>query len=55
MLGVSRKLTLFGYLPHTSVWCSPSSRFGNSYNNDERVLAAGYDNGDLKYFDLKSN
>lgn len=30
-------------------------RFGNSYNNDERVLAAGYDNGDLKFFDLKMN
>lgn len=27
--------------------------FGNSYNNQERVVAAGYDNGDLKMFDLK--
>jgi len=33
-------------------WCVG---FGNSYNNDERVIAAGYDNGDLKYFDLKTN
>jgi hypothetical protein len=29
--------------------------FGNSYNNQERVLAAGYDNGDLKIFDLRTN
>lgn len=29
--------------------------FGNSYNNDERCIAAGYDNGDLKLFDLKMN
>lgn len=29
--------------------------FGNSYNNDERYLAAGYDNGDVKWFDLKTN
>lgn len=28
--------------------------FGNSYNSDERVVAAGYDNGDVKMFDLKS-
>ncbi len=29
--------------------------FGNSFNSDERVLASGYDNGDLKLFDLKKN
>ncbi|CAD8146417.1 unnamed protein product [Paramecium pentaurelia] len=28
--------------------------FGNSYN-DERVIACGYDNGDIKLFDLKQN
>ncbi|CAB3364006.1 Hypothetical predicted protein [Cloeon dipterum] len=27
--------------------------FGNSYNSDERVLCSGYDNGDIKMFDLK--
>lgn len=27
--------------------------FGNSYNNEERVVCAGYDNGDLKMFDLR--
>lgn len=27
--------------------------FGNSYNNEERVVAAGYDNGDLKMYDLR--
>ena len=29
--------------------------FGDSYNNDERCLLAGYDNGDLKMFDLRMN
>jgi WD40 repeat protein len=29
--------------------------FGNNYNTEERVLAAGYDNGDLKIFDLRQN
>lgn len=28
---------------------------GNAYNEDERVVAAGYDNGDIKLFDLKMN
>jgi WD40 repeat protein len=28
--------------------------FGNSFNDQERVLASGYDNGDLKLFDLRS-
>ncbi|XP_022904520.2 dynein axonemal assembly factor 10 isoform X1 [Onthophagus taurus] len=27
--------------------------FGNSYNSEERVVAAGYDNGDIKIYDLK--
>lgn len=27
--------------------------FGNSYNNQERKLCAGYDNGDVKLFDLR--
>ena len=29
--------------------------FGNSFNDDERVVAAGYDNGDVKLFDLRTN
>ena len=29
--------------------------FGNSYNDEERCIAAGYDNGDVKLFDLRSN
>ncbi|KAL9651222.1 hypothetical protein ABK040_006223 [Willaertia magna] len=29
--------------------------FGNSYNNQERVCACGYENGDLKLFDLRTN
>lgn len=28
--------------------------FGNSYNNEERIVAAGYDNGDVKLYDLKN-
>ncbi|KAJ3344054.1 WD repeat-containing protein 92 [Gonapodya sp. JEL0774] len=32
-------------------WCVA---FGNSYSDDERVVAAGYDNGDVKMFDLKT-
>lgn len=31
-------------------WCVG---FGNSYSKPERVVAAGYDNGDLKLFDLR--
>ena len=33
-------------------WCVS---FGNSYNQEERVIASGYDNGDIKIFDLKTN
>jgi hypothetical protein len=29
--------------------------FGNAYNSEERCIAAGYDNGDVKIFDLKTN
>ena len=29
--------------------------FGNSYNDEERCLLAGYDNGDVKMFDLRMN
>ncbi len=29
--------------------------FGNSYNDEERCLLAGYDNGDVKLFDLRMN
>ncbi|KAJ3234396.1 WD repeat-containing protein 92 [Chytriomyces hyalinus] len=28
--------------------------FGNSYNNEERVVCAGYENGDVKMFDLRA-
>lgn len=31
-----------------------SVRFGNTFDPDERVLAAGYDNGDVKLFDLRT-
>lgn len=29
--------------------------FGNSFNSTERSIIAGYDNGDMKLFDLKQN
>ena len=29
--------------------------FGNSYNDEERCIVAGYDNGDVKLFDLRTN
>jgi len=38
--------------PAPDCWCTA---FGNSYNNEERVIAAGYDNGDIKIFDLRTN
>lgn len=33
-------------------WCVA---FGNSHNDDERCVLAGYDNGDVKLFDLRTN
>ncbi|CAI2162511.1 1809_t:CDS:2 [Funneliformis geosporum] len=32
-------------------WCVA---FGNAWNNEERVVAVGYDNGEVKLFDLKA-
>ena len=29
--------------------------FGNAFNSEERCIAAGYDNGDIKLFDLRTN
>lgn len=29
--------------------------FGNSFNDEERCISAGYDNGDVKLFDLRTN
>lgn len=31
-----------------------SVAFGNSYNSEERIVCAGYDNGDIKMYDLKN-
>lgn len=33
-------------------WCVA---FGNSHSNEDRVVVSGYDNGDVKMFDLRSN
>jgi WD repeat-containing protein 92 len=30
-------------------------KFGNSYNDEERCVVAGYDNGDVKLFDLRTS
>lgn len=30
-------------------------KFGNSYDSQNRVIAAGYDNGDVKLFDMRSS
>lgn len=32
-----------------------SVSFGDSFNNEERCVLAGYDNGDVKLFDLRTN
>ena len=32
-----------------------SVAFGNSYDDEERCVVAGYDNGDVKMFDLRTN
>ena len=32
-----------------------SVAFGNSFNDEERCVLAGYDNGDVKLFDLRMN
>lgn len=39
-------------LTHRDCW---SVAFGNSYNDEERCVLAGYDNGDVKLFDLRMN
>lgn len=36
---------------HRDCW---AVAFGNSYNPDQRVVCAGYDNGDIKMFDLRT-
>jgi len=33
-------------------WCVA---IGNSFNDEERCVVAGYDNGDIKLFDLRTN
>lgn len=32
-----------------------SCAVGNSFSDDERCIVAGYDNGDIKLFDLRAN
>ena len=35
--------------------CCVSFAAGNSFNDEERIVACGYDNGDVKLFDLRTN
>lgn len=44
--------TLKKDLPTRDCW---TVCFGGSFNNQERQVSAGYDNGDLKVFDLRKN
>ncbi|KAH9304480.1 hypothetical protein KI387_008884, partial [Taxus chinensis] len=37
-----------------TAWDCWSVAFGNSYNDEERCVLAGYDNGDIKMFDLRT-
>ena len=46
---------MHGVLGKIFVFNKKKNSFGNSYNNDERMIVSGYDNGDLKFFDLKNN
>ena len=45
-------LVLLLLLLHRDCWCVS---IGNSFNDDERCVLAGYDNGDVKLFDLRTN
>ena len=38
--------------PNPECWCVG---FGNSFADDERMIIAGYDNGDVKLFNMKTN
>ena len=42
-------------LPHTQKSDCWAVAFGDSHNDEERCVLAGYDNGDVKLFDLRAN
>eukprot|EP01080_Neovahlkampfia_damariscottae_P002979 gene2979-4989_t len=46
------KSAVFTYSNQIDCW---SIAFGNTFSDTERMLAAGYKNGDLKVFDLRKN
>ena len=46
MYFVKRSLTIF-------VSCDNNIVAGDAYDAEERIVVAGYDNGDVKMFDLK--
>ena len=41
------KTSVFYYLSYSILF------LGDAYNTEERMVVAGYDNGDIKMFDLK--
>lgn len=45
-------ITLVSICCFRDCWCVA---IGNSYNDEERCVLAGYDNGDVKMFDLRMN
>lgn len=40
------------FASESDISCPPT---GNSFSDDERCIVAGYDNGDIKLFDLRAN
>lgn len=50
VVDISAKPTEEGGTGQRDCW---TVAFGNSFNNEERYVAAGYDNGDVKLFDLR--
>ncbi|RHZ13080.1 hypothetical protein DYB31_000622 [Aphanomyces astaci] len=52
---LDRCLRYYFVVQHRSLSCLNCRSPGNSFNDDERCLAAGYDNGDVKLFDLRTN
>ena len=48
------KLCIYGLFLFFSARDCWAVAFGHSHNETDRVVAAGYDNGDLKMFDLRA-
>lgn len=61
VLRLTKTTFIINYLPAYHLWLRMQVRdcwcvaFGNSFNDEERCVLAGYDNGDVKMFDLRAN